>query len=160
MKFYGILLLVLEHFSELGDSSALVENQWNNQWRGKTYFSHHTTQSAGVCILVENNLEYQEINSYIGPCGRIIIVHCIIQGDLFILVNTYAPNLEMEQEIFFKNVFEQINKFDISTKTKIIWGGDFNFHFSKLDGDGGNVHFLKHKSINIVNNIMKQYYTL
>ena len=33
-------------------STPQIERQWSSEWGGKIYFSHGTSESRGVCILI------------------------------------------------------------------------------------------------------------
>ena len=43
-------------------STALVEQKWRNQWRGKMFFSHDTSNSTGVLICITEDLDWKVNN--------------------------------------------------------------------------------------------------
>ena len=130
------------------------EIQFGNQWKGHTYFSHGNNQSRGTCILVGDRVDFTELHSIKDPNGRYVLVYCSIGGSKFLLINSYAPNLEEEQIVFFRNLYDSFLSLDVDVNTYIIWGGDFNCHLDKEDADGG-AYRLKIKSINIINTIIE-----
>ena len=65
----------------------------------------------------------------------------------------YVPNTETEQVAFLKDMSELLSTID--PRENIIWGGDFNCCFEKLDTEGGNFK-PKRRTINYLNEIMEQ----
>ena len=119
-------------------SDANSEKLWKHQWRGQMFCSHGTTQSKGTMILVGQHVPLNVQSIDIDDQGRYVLLECTIDDLSFLMLNTYAPNCEREQEIFFKLIETVIEKYEYEEKS-IIWGGDFNCSFSKhLDTDGGN----------------------
>ena len=103
--------------------------------------------------LIGSNVEFILKDKIIDDTGRYIIICCEIQGSDFVLVNTYIPNTETEQVAFLKDMSELLSTID--TRENIIWGGDFNCCFEKLDTEGGNFK-PKRRTINYLNEIMEQ----
>ena len=89
-----------------------IEQQWQNQWRGLSFFSHGSNNSRGVMTLIGSQLEFKLLTSKIDPQGRFIILNCVIQGMEFLLINIYAPNYESEQVEFFKSIEQELSHFD------------------------------------------------
>ena len=56
-----------ETYSELND-----ENIWSSEWGGAILFSHGTTQSKGVCILMNPSFNFTFENSHKDQNGRIM----------------------------------------------------------------------------------------
>ena len=104
---------------------------------GKTYYSHGTTHSCGVLTHIGKNVEFNLKDKIIDVNGRFIILLCEVQGSECLLINIYAPNTEYQQLIFLSELEECISALQVSASTLIIWGGDFNCHFSELDAESG-----------------------
>ena len=60
-------------------STALVEQKWRNQWRGKMFFSHGTSNSTGVLICITEDLDCKVNNELHDKNGRILIIDTEIQ---------------------------------------------------------------------------------
>ena len=104
---------------------------WRNQWGNDVWFSHGSTRSAGVAIL-KDNFRGKILTHTKDNAGRWIILVVTVDQSNFILVNVYASNNSINNNILFSDIEYQINimtsKFP---NTKTIWGGDFN---TVLDG--------------------------
>ena len=81
------------------------------------------------------------------------MLKCSIQGNQFLLINYYAPNIEIDQTKVFWEIVHNIGKLNHDNECKIIWGGDFNLCFKVLDSDGGNYKH-KYASVSILEKIM------
>ena len=120
-------------------STKEIENQWKSQWRGETYFAHGTVHSRGVAILVRNTLDFTLKSVQSDEEGRFLCLEAIIQDQLFLLVNIYAPNTSTEQTSFFRKLSDLINSDERYEQCKIIIGGDFNVTLDpSKDCSGGN----------------------
>ncbi len=77
--------------------NADVDNiPWGNQWGGDLFLSGNSSNSLGIGIFIDkdldlsyNILEYQEIIR-----GRLQILKIEIQGKLIIMFNIYGPNTD------------------------------------------------------------------
>ena len=58
--------------------------------------------------------------------GRFLCLEAIIQDELFLLVNIYAPNTSTQQTTFFRKLSYLINSDERYEQCKILLGGDFN----------------------------------
>ena len=118
-------------------SSKEVENVWRKQWKGDMFFSHGSSHSRGVLILVREQLDFKLVSSKVDDQGRYILLHAMIQDTPFLLINIYAPNKCAEQSEFFKSISNEI-KTCVTLDCSIVLGGDFNVTFDpELDGCGG-----------------------
>ena len=77
--------------------------------------------SAGVCVLFNNNFNFQILKFFSDPEGRFVMVDIKLESKILTLVNIYAPN--EEKPTFFQNILNQLLCFACS---EIILGGDFN----------------------------------
>ena len=101
--------------------------------------SHGTSNSKGVAILFGEQLDYSIVKKIIDQNGRFILVLCLLQGNTFLLINSYAPNDEKNQVSLLLEICEVIFNLDCPVDTSFIRGGDFNFIFDiELEASGGN----------------------
>ena len=65
---------------------------WEAEWGGKGFFSHGSTPSKGVMILVNSKVELKIEKVISDNNGRYIILDTMVDDSHVILVNIYAPN--------------------------------------------------------------------
>ena len=112
-----------------------IEKSWacNIGHQHKIYFSHGTSNSRGVCIIVPKKLVPYITKTSQDNEGRYIILDSEINGTRYILINIYASNDDDAQ--FKKNLIYKVDELQCEN---IIWGGDFNLVFNiELDKKGG-----------------------
>ena len=125
-------------------STIDIETEWSQRYKGELIMSHGTSNSKGVAILFGEQLDYSIVNENTDPGGRFIIVWCLLQGNNFLLINSYAPIDEKSQVSFLLEICEEIKNLD----------GDFNFVFdADLEASDGNPN-LKVRSIETIQEIM------
>ena len=111
------------------------ENVWCAEWGGKIIFSHGTTHSKGVCILLNPNSTFYLDNVQIDPEGRILISRLKVAEETFFIVNIYALNDYRDQNEFIKTLGESLlRKTDTS---RLIIAGDWNCTLRRVDKRGG-----------------------
>ena len=72
------------------------------------------------------------------PSGRFIILKVIIEENVYILVNIYAPNKDKEIIKFLDDLITVTRKENLDEEENFIVGGDFNCPFNPtLDKKGG-----------------------
>ena len=76
-----------ETYSEQAD-----ENIWTYEWGGTLFFSHGTTYSKGVCILMNPFAQPKVDYYYANDSGRIELVTIMLNWQKLSLCNIYAPN--------------------------------------------------------------------
>ncbi|KAL9989297.1 hypothetical protein ACROYT_G003831 [Oculina patagonica] len=125
------------HFTFLQEthSSKICEDTWSAEWGGKVFFSHGSTNSKGVMILINPKLDCKIENCITDNNGRYIILDVSFDDSHIILVNIYAPNDLNQQTKFFNLLQHKLQDF---TQEKVIIGGDFNCALSDKDKKGGN----------------------
>ena len=104
---------------------------WNAEFNGKIYYSDDTSQSKGVAILINKNLDvdHAKIKVETDKEGRYIIMKCEVASKMYCFVCIYAPN--DDDPIFFVNVFQKLESMQYDHCYII---GDFNVWFNpKLD---------------------------
>ena len=57
-------------------STADVETRWQHEWGGKIIFSHGTSNSRGVAIVIRNWSNIAVNDVYHDEYGRVLIVKC------------------------------------------------------------------------------------
>ena len=103
-------------------SSKEVENIWRKQWKVDMFFSHGSSHSRGVLILVKDQLDFKLLSSRVDDQGGYILLHAMIQDTPFLLINIYAPNKCAEQSEFFKSISNEI-KTCVTLDCSIVLGG-------------------------------------
>ena len=81
-------------------STQEVENIWRKQWKGNMFFSHGSSHSRGVLVLVRDNLDFQLRSIKVDSQGRYVFLEVSIQDSPYFLLNIYAPNKCSEQCTF------------------------------------------------------------
>ena len=92
----------------LQETHSTRENEplWLSDWTGNIIFSHGTSNSKGVCILIDRLLPYAIFSSVIDPGGRYVILDIEINGVRHTLANIYGPN--EDDENFYLNIIHLI----------------------------------------------------
>jgi len=124
-------------------STKEIENEWTKEWGGEIVFSHGTSKSRGVALLVTSQHNHNISNICADPDGRYIIVDIIKANTKYTLVNIYAPtqNFENEQISLIHNIS---NILTTRNTENIIMGGDFNIVLNPAqDKRGGNRNLTK-----------------
>ena len=86
----------------LQETYSCKENEpdWCKHWNGEIIFAHGTKHSKGTMILVREGLNCKIIEKMCDVNGRFIILKVDIEGQLFYMINIYAPNKENEKMVF------------------------------------------------------------
>ena len=103
-------------------STETEEKIWKSEFRGKIIYSHGTSDSRGVMLLVK-----QKAPIIVGKIsrdteGRRIIAECKYKGLHFVLMNIYAPN--NDDENFFINSFQELDKMvnEVKAEERVVLG--------------------------------------
>ena len=80
-------------------STREIENNWRKQWKGEMFFSHGSSHSRGVLVLIRNNLDFKIRSTKVDSQGRYIFLEAYIQDSPYFLLNICAPNKSSEQFI-------------------------------------------------------------
>ena len=129
-NFKGVIFLQETHTTEISEAT------WRHEWSGDVYFSHGTSNSRGVAILIPKGINILIHNVTRDNSGRYIILDATIDDNQMTLINIYAPTrdnindqLQFIQELQ-TSLIEYIDK-------NLIIGGDFNTYLNpKLDKKG------------------------
>ena len=98
-KKYQIIFLQETH------SVPTSEKIWNTEWGRKIYFSHGTSQSRGVAILLHPKLNATVEDEYRSNDGRIMLIRINIEESIYVCVNVYAPNDPSALITFFQRLY-------------------------------------------------------
>ena len=112
---YEICLLQETHLTSSN------ETIWKNEWKGPCYFSGNSSNKAGVCILVDPNLNCNIIQHTDIVPGRLQALEISINEKEVIILNLYGPNTD--DTIVFNNLLTYLNN---NGDKSFIIGGDFN----------------------------------
>lgn len=77
---------------------------WSKQWNGEMYLSGNSTNSVGVGILIDCDLEYTFLDYKEIVPGRFQILKLEIESKTIVIMNIYAPN---NDDISFFNLIEK-----------------------------------------------------
>ena len=91
-------------------------------------FSHGSSNSAGVAILIRNGFDFTLHSVISDPSGRYIIVKANIEDKQYVLVNIYMLLSNKDKDLleFFRSIQKLICDKDFDNEENIIIGGDFN----------------------------------
>ena len=76
------------------------------EWGYQAIFSNYTSNKAGLCILFNNNFNFQIEKVFIDPRERFIICDIKTNETCLTLANIYAPN--EDNPAFFLNLFDHL----------------------------------------------------
>ena len=135
----------------LQETHSSVENEifYNNEWGGQAFWSHGSTAKRGVCILIKKCLGIEIEQQIQDTEGRMIGISFKYKGELFALVNIYAPNEDNPE--FFVNMCKTFEKLE---GKKIILG-DFNLALDDTVDRTDNSSESHKKSVEIVQSFME-----
>ena len=77
-------------------SSVMVEEQWSDNFRGKIFYSHGTTNACGVAVDFHDSKSLEVVETKNDDQGRILILDVKICDKELLLVNLYNANTEKE----------------------------------------------------------------
>ncbi len=115
------MVLLQETHSTIQD-----EKQWSMSWPGKVIYSHGSTHSRGVAILIRDDVNYTKEECLRDPLGRYIVVRLKIEEKTYVFVNVYAPNEKGEHAGFIGVLTETLDNFKKESDDHMIMGGDLN----------------------------------
>ena len=121
------------------------------EWGYQGLFSCHTSASAGICILFNNNINFQIQKTFCDPEGRFIICDIKIEQFCITLTSIFGPN--NDNPGFFKQVFEQLQLFKCE---ELIIGGGYNLVLDINKDKKGGLAKTHHKSIKAIRDHMNE----
>ena len=99
-----------------------LEERIRREWGYDVYFSSYNSNSRGVAILINNNVEYKFIRMSKDLNGNILVLRLSVFGKEIVLVNIYGPNEDKPD--FFVQVENVI--LDCGSTENLILAGDWN----------------------------------
>lgn len=101
---------------------------WSKEWGGQTFWSVGTNFSRGVAILLKEKLDITIVNTEIDTNGRYLAITIEIDELRSKIINIYAPNKPADRIKFFKELKENILRYQSidTNRNELIIGGDFN----------------------------------
>ena len=118
---YDIICLQETH---CGDSDT--ENDWKQEWGGKSVWNNGINTSKGVATLFRNGLNIKIESGNLSDGGRIILLKLNIDDFLFQLINVSSQNNPAERKRFLRNLTDTI---DVTLTCITVIAGDFNCVF-------------------------------
>ena len=107
--------------------------RWENEWGGKTFFSHGSNQSRGVATLLNPRFSSPPSLVLNDENGRYVILIIDMAGYNICFVNIYGPNLD--HPFVFNCIDTHLGNV---TYDSFFGGGDFNFVWNlEVDKRGG-----------------------
>ncbi len=114
------------YFTQEVHCSKPLHRIWQAQWGiGKAFFADGTRGARGCAIMWGKNFNPEVLDKFMDPDGRFIWMKISHNGQLWQIVNIYAPNIEAEQLVYY----EKLHKFLLEKRDKeSLWllGGDWN----------------------------------
>ena len=102
-------------------STTSIKHVWRKEWPGYSAWSHGSSSSKGVAVLLNPTFRGGFVNHEIDESGRFLFSKIKIENSIFFVANVYGPN--QDDPCFFQDFFQKLITF--SAKDLII-GGDFN----------------------------------
>ena len=106
----------------------------------KNVFLNHGESNARGTAILFSNVNFTVNNYYSDDNGRLQLLSIKLEEfeKKILLINIYAPNIELTQVELLKKLNTLLENFDKLDEHYIILGGDFNFFLNKnLDAQGG-----------------------
>ena len=110
-------IFCLQDIHSTPSTQSFIESQWG----AKCLFSSYSSNSRGVAVLFNKNMDFQVHNHISDPGGNYIIVDLTVDNNKFTLVSLYGPN--SDSPAFFDSLFLQAHSFN---NTSVVFCGDFN----------------------------------
>ena len=137
-------------------SSPKIAAKWKNEWGAEFIFSHGSSNSRGITILIRNGFDCTIHSCIVDPCGRYIILKATIKDKVCVLINIYAPNKDRDIIQFFKNILITLRSEDFDSEENIILGGDFNCPLNPIMDKQGGVMTPRKSVISCINYIQSE----
>lgn len=119
------------YFIQETHSSEVDVSHWRSQWGRNVWFSHDSNHSAGVAIL-QGKFGGKIIKHDTDKDARWIILMADINQSLVILVNMYASNSKLLNNIILSTIENNVDQWlTLFPSAEIVWGGDFNTVFDE-----------------------------
>ena len=130
-------------------SDGSVMKSWENEFKGKIWWSHGMGDARGVCICVQKNVSITVLDSYADSDGRVVAINYKENEEKFTLINVYAPNDDNPK--FFVDALKIFKKWD----GKRILIGDFNVALNPKIDRSNKDSKNNNKSMEIINKYLE-----
>ena len=133
-KYYAKTIILLQETHSTKNS----EQTWVKEWNSSIYFSHGTSGSRGVAVLLPKTFDKTQIlETFPDTEGRFLGIKLTIENSVYLLINLYAPTKDHVDDQL--NFIEAVNAFLIEQPNlKILIGGDLNTTLDpEIDKKGG-----------------------
>lgn len=132
------ILLIQETYS-----TSAIEKLWSNEWGRKIYFSHGSTNSKGVAVLLSKSFQGEMDGYWNDKEGRFLAFQFKLSERKIMCINLYAPNEDDPK--FFEKVFQFLDNENHDFE-EVIVGGDLNVTLDwKMDKFGSEYDNHKNK---------------
>ena len=120
-------------------STIYDEKRWQDDLKGKFFFSHGHSNSCGVAIGFLGNMNFIVLNKIQDNDGRNLVLDVQVDAAAFLLINIYNANKECEQLNLLTTLWNFLSNIaDLHCKNTI-FGRDFNVFFdTNYKAQGGN----------------------
>ena len=75
---------------------------WENEWGGKIYFSHGTSNSRGTSVMFKRGFKGDILDHYTDNDGRFVCCKVLFEGMTVCIASLYGPN--KDSPMFFDKV--------------------------------------------------------
>ena len=123
-----------------------IEDRIKREWGFDIYFSSYNSNSRGVAILVNNNIEYKCLNAVQDPNGNFLILRVKVFDKNITIVNVYGPN--DDNPTFYDDLQNLI--VHEGNLENIIVAGDFNL---VLDFELDCYNYVRQNNVNASNKV-------
>ena len=106
---------------------------FNREWKGPIYHGFSdSSHSRGVCIIVDENVNCNVINTHRTEDGRRVLINATIDDTDISIICLYAPNNMRDRLEFFQKTSRWINK-NALFKSSLLVSGDMNCCIRDID---------------------------
>ena len=100
--------------------------QWSNEWNGSLHYCKGTSNSNGLIVLINKNLDIQGTPQIIISEQRILGIEIKTSNKKCFIINIYAPNKKSEKIKFYEKLYTCMNSVSEKMYDTVIISGDFN----------------------------------
>ena len=97
-------------FHQETHSTVFDEKRWQDELKGKLFFSHGHSNFCGVAIGFLGNMNFNVLNKIQDNDGRILILDVQVDDAVFLLINLYKTNEECEQLNVLTTLYNFLSK--------------------------------------------------
>ena len=123
-----------------------IEERIKREWGFDIFFASYNSNSRGVAILVNNNIEYKCLNVVQDPNGNYLILRIKVFDKDITIVNIYGPN--DDNPVFYNDLQNLI--INEGNLENIIVAGDFNL---VMDFNLDCYNYLRQNNVNASNKV-------